>query len=65
MIDVHPLRDQYAGVRTAVAFIVIATALYWFLGPIGILYALGFEVIVVLIYRLITVFAELLDPDVY
>jgi hypothetical protein len=46
-------------------FVVIATVLYLFLGPIGILYALGFEVLYLLIYLATIAFAALLDPDVY
>jgi len=44
-----------------IGFVVIATVLYLFLGPIGILYALGFEVL----YLLTMALAALLDPDVY
>jgi len=48
-----------------IGFVVIAALLCLFLGPIGILYALGFEVLVLLIYLLASAFAALLDPDVY
>jgi len=48
-----------------IGFVVFATLLCLFLGPIGILYALGFEVLYLLLYLLSTVFAALLDPDVY
>ena len=44
-----------------VEFVVIATVLCLFLGPIGVLYALGFEVL----YLLTIAFAAILDPDVY
>jgi len=44
---------------------VMATILCLFLGPVGILYALGFWVLLLLIYLLTTAFAALLDPDVY
>jgi hypothetical protein len=65
MIQTHSLREQPAVVRTIVGFVVIAAVLCLFLGPIGILYALGFEVLVLLIYLLTSAFAALLDPDVY
>ena len=55
------LRKQPPIVRTMVGFVVIATVLCLFFGPIGILYALGFEVL----YLLTIAFAALLDPDVY
>ena len=42
-------------------FVVIATVLCLFFGPIGILYALGFEIL----YLLTIGFATLLDPDEY
>jgi len=48
-----------------IGFVVIATALCWFLGPIGILYALGLGVLLLLIYLLTITFAALLDPDVH
>ena len=44
-----------------VGLVVIATVLCLIFGPIGILYALGFEVL----YLLTIAFAALLDPDVY
>ena len=65
MLHTHSLRDQPAIVRTVVGFAVIAIVLYLFLGPIGILYALGFEILVLLTYLLTIAFATLLDPDVY
>jgi hypothetical protein len=48
-----------------IGLVVIATILCLFLGPIGILYALGFEVLYLLTYLLTTALAALLDPDVY
>jgi len=48
-----------------IGFVVIATVLYLFLGPIGILYALGFEVLYLLTYLLTIALASLLDPDIY
>ena len=65
MIQTHSFRAQPAIVRTTIGFVVIAALLYLFLGPIGILYALGFEVLFLLIYLLTSAFAALLDPDVY
>ena len=65
MIQTHSLREQPAVVRTIIGFVVIAAVLCLFLGPIGILYALGFEVLFLLIYLLTTAFAAFLDPDVY
>jgi hypothetical protein len=44
---------------------VIATVLYLFLGPIGILYAAGFEILYLLTYLLMIALAALLYPDVY
>jgi hypothetical protein len=65
MIQTHSIREQPVIVRTLIGFLVIATVLCVLLGPIGILYALGFEVLFLLIYLLTTAFAALLDPDVY
>jgi hypothetical protein len=48
-----------------IGFVVIAAVLYLFFGPIGVLYALGFQVLCVLIYLLTIAFGTLLDPDVY
>ena len=61
MVQVHWFREQRPIVRSMIGFVVIATVLYLFLGPIGILYALGFEVL----YLLTMALASLLDPDVY
>jgi len=65
MIQAHSIRQQPAIVRTIIGFVVIAAVLCLFLGPIGILYALGFEALYLLVYLLTTAFAALLDPDVY
>ena len=65
MTQMHWLREQPTVVRTITGFVVIATVLCLFLGPIGVLYALGFEVLFLLIYLLTSAFAALLDPDVY
>jgi hypothetical protein len=48
-----------------IGFLAIVIALYLFVGPIGILYAVGFEIVVLLTYLLTIAFAALLDPDVY
>jgi len=65
MIQTHSFRKQPAIARTLIGFAVIATILCLFLGPVGILYAMGFGVLFLLIYLLTTAFAALLDPDVY
>jgi len=57
----HQLLERRPIVRTMAGFVVIATVLCLLFGPIGILYALGFEVL----YLLTIAFAALLDPDVY
>ena len=57
----HWFRKQPPSVRAMVGFVVIATVLCSFLGPIGVLYALGFEVL----YLLTIAFAALLSPDVF
>ncbi len=61
MVQAHWFQEQRPIVRSMIGFVVIATVLYLFLGPIGILYALGFEVL----YLLTMALAALLDPDVY
>ena len=61
MVQVHWFREQRPIVRSMIGFVVIAAVLCLFLGPIGILYALGFEVL----YLLTMALAALLDPDVY
>ncbi len=48
-----------------IGFVTIATVLCLFFGPIGILYALGLEVLYLLTYLLTIALAALLDPDVY
>jgi hypothetical protein len=58
-------REHPTIVRIAVGFAVIATVLCLFLGPIGILYAAGFEILYLLTYLLLTALAALLYPDVY
>ena len=65
MIQTHSFREQPAIIRKIIAFVMIAIVLYLLLGPIGILYALGFGTLFLLIYLLTTAFAALLDPDVY
>jgi hypothetical protein len=65
MLQTHWFREQPAIARTMIGFVVIATGLYLILGPIGILYALGFEVLYLLVYVLSVAFAALLDPDEY
>ena len=65
MIQTHRFRGLPVIVRSIIGFVAIAIALYLHLGPIGILYALGFEVLYLLIYLLYVAFASLLDPDVY
>jgi hypothetical protein len=65
MVQTHRFRGHPAIVRTTIGFVVIATVLYLFLGPIGILYALGFEVLYALTYLLMIAFGTILDPDEY
>jgi hypothetical protein len=65
IIQTHSFREQPATVRKIIAFAMITIMLYLLLGPIGILYALGFGAVFLLIYLLTTAFAALLDPDVY
>ena len=65
MVQAHWFQEQRPIVRNMIGFVVIATVLYLFLGPIGILYALGFEVLYLLTYLLTMALAALLDPDVY
>jgi hypothetical protein len=65
MVQLHWFREQRPIVRSMIGLAVIATVLCLFLGPIGILYALGFEVLYLLTYLLTTALAALLDPDVY
>jgi hypothetical protein len=65
MIQAHSIRQQPAIVRTIIGFVVIATVLCLLFGPIGVLYALGLEVLYLLSYLFAVAFATLLDPDVY
>jgi len=65
MVQAHWFQEQRPIVRSMIGFVVIATVLCLFLGPIGILYALGFEVLYLLTYLLTMALASLLDPDVY
>ncbi len=65
MVQAHWFQEQRPIVRSMIGFVVIATILYLLLGPIGILYALGFEVLYLLTYLLTMALASLLDPDVY
>lgn len=65
MALIHWFREQPTIVRTTIEFVVIATVLCLLLGPVGILYAVGFEILYLLTYLLVTAFAALLDPDVY
>ena len=65
MVQAHWFQEQRPIVRSMIGFVLIATVLYLFLGPIGILYALGFEVLYLLTYLLTMALAALLDPDVY
>ena len=52
-------RKQPTIARAMVGFVMIATVLCLLFGPIGMLYALGFEVL----YLVTIGFAALLDPD--
>ena len=65
MVQIHWFQEQHPVVRSMIAFVVIATVLCLFLGPVGILYALGFEVLYLLTYLLTITLAALLGPDVY
>ena len=65
MAQAHWFQEQRPIVRSMIGLVVIATVLYLFLGPIGILYALGFEVLYLLTYLLTMALVALLDPDVY
>jgi hypothetical protein len=61
IVQQHWFREQRPIVRSMIGFVVIATVLCLLLGPVGILYALGLEVL----YLLTVAFAALLDPDEY
>ena len=65
MIQTHSFRQQPTIVRTIIGFVVIATVLCLLFGPIGVLYAVGLEVLYLLSYLFAVAFATLLDPDVY
>ena len=65
MVQAHWFQEQRPIVRSMIGLAVIATVLCLFLGPIGILYALGFEVLYLLTYLLTMALVALLDPDVY
>jgi len=65
MDQTHWFQEQPTIVKTTIGFLVVAAILCFFLGPVGILYALGLEVLYLLIYLLSTAIAALLDPDVY
>jgi hypothetical protein len=61
----HSFQEQHATVRKLIAFLVITIAMYWLLGPAGILYALALGAVFLVFYLLTRAFAALLDPDVY
>ena len=61
IVQQHWFREQRPIVRSMIGFAVIATVLCLLLGPVGILYAVGLEVL----YLLTVAFAALLDPDEY
>jgi hypothetical protein len=61
----HWLRKHPAVIRKMIGFLVITIVLCFPLGPTGILYAVGFEVIYLLTYLFMVGFATLLYPDVY
>jgi hypothetical protein len=61
IVQQHWFREQSPIVRSTIGFVLMATVLCLLLGPVGILYALGFEVV----YLLAIAFAALLDPDEY
>jgi len=65
MFEMHWFREQPPIVRTTIGFVVMATVLWLLLGPTGILYAIGFEVLYLLSYLLTTAFAALLVSDEY
>ena len=65
MVRTRSFRRHPAVVRAAIGFVAIATVLCLFLGPIGILYAAGFEILYLLTYLLLTALAALLYPDEY
>ena len=60
-VQMRWFRKQPAIARAMVGFVMIATVLCLLFGPIGMLYALGFEVL----YLVTIGFAALLGPDVF
>ena len=65
IVQQHWFREQRPIVRSMIGFVVMATVLCLLLGPVGILYAVGLEVLYLLTYLLTTALAGLLDPDEY
>jgi hypothetical protein len=65
MVQTHWFGEHRPIFTSMIGFVVIATLLCLLLGPIGIVYALGFEVLYLLTYLLTTALAGLLDPDEY
>jgi hypothetical protein len=64
-VRTHWFREHPNVIRRLIAFLVITIILCFFLGPTGILYAVGFEVVYLVTYLFMVAFATLLDPDVY
>jgi hypothetical protein len=65
MVQIHWFPERRPIVRSMIGSVLIAAVLCLFLGPIGILYALGFEVLYLLTYLLTIALAALLDSDLY
>ena len=65
VVQTRWFREHPAVIRKIIGFLLITIVLCFFLGPIGILYAVGFEVVYLLTYLFMVAFATLLDPDVY
>jgi hypothetical protein len=65
MVQTHWFREHPAVIRKMFGFLLITIVLCFLLGPTGILYAVGFEVVYVLTYLFMVAFATLLDRDVY
>jgi hypothetical protein len=61
IVQQHWFREQSPIVRSTIGFVLMATVLCLLLGPVGILYAVGLEVV----YLLTMAFAAPLDPDEY
>ena len=55
----HWFREHPAVIRNMIGFLVITIVLCFLLGPTGILYAVGFEVIYLLAYLFMVAFATL------